>query len=353
MRLSIIIPVYNVQNYISITLNSLLLQKRNDFEVIIVDDGSKDKSISIAKELIDGKLINWKILNQENQGVSAARNRGILEASGEYILFLDGDDYISEDLVKTVYSYLDKQTPDVICWGYNDVDTNGQLIDCYTNRYDLMECMITGLNTLQKIIIDKNMWIWTGSVAYRRDFLLKKDLKFTEGCANGEDQEFLYKTLSMAKEVTVINEILSYYVQREASISNSYNVKRFDAINAFRRASNHVEKIGNEDAMEIVSILKNDIIISNYLGIYIECIESLLSRGMPLRKAVSFIKRDIEEQYPGLINHVYEIMKEYKTKNFKYGLKIKLYMISPVLYVHLLNDKKQKCVKRKNVGLIY
>ena len=127
MKLSIIIPAYNVQNNIHNTLFSLLNQSNKNFEIILVNDGSTDNTLEVVERILSkNNLINYKIVNKENGGVSSARNVGILEAQGEYLYFLDGDDYVSPNMVSIVNSYIiNNNYPDIIAWGYDNVDENG------------------------------------------------------------------------------------------------------------------------------------------------------------------------------------------------------------------------------------
>lgn len=113
--ISVIIPIYNVEEYLEKCVNSVLNQTYSDLEIILVDDGSTDNSGKICDELKnkDNRII---VIHQENQGLSAARNAGIAKALGEYIAFVDSDDYIMEDMYETLYKNLEKTDADIsIC----------------------------------------------------------------------------------------------------------------------------------------------------------------------------------------------------------------------------------------------
>ena len=105
MKLSIIVPVYNVEKYIVKCISSLLDQQTNDYEIIIVNDGTKDKSIDLIKKTFNDSKI--AIIEQENQGLSAARNTGVRHSKGEYIWFVDSDDWITEGCVDKLIPILD------------------------------------------------------------------------------------------------------------------------------------------------------------------------------------------------------------------------------------------------------
>lgn len=103
IKVSIITPVYNVEECIERSINSVINQTNKDFELLLIDDGSKDRSIDIAKDLLEKTDIDYKIITQKNSGVSVARNKGIEVAVGEYITFLDSDDYIDSRFIELMY----------------------------------------------------------------------------------------------------------------------------------------------------------------------------------------------------------------------------------------------------------
>ena len=115
MRLSIIIPVYNVEKYISRCLESLCHQSlsQNDYEILIVNDGSTDNSVAIANQYVD-KYANFKLIDKENGGVGSARNKGIAEAKGNYIYFIDPDDYLATNLLKILLDYADNYSLEIL-----------------------------------------------------------------------------------------------------------------------------------------------------------------------------------------------------------------------------------------------
>ena len=117
-KISVIIPVYNTENYLKECLNSVINQTFKDIEIICVNDGSTDNSLSILEEYArtDSRI---KIINQKNQGVSSSRNNGIKSARGEYIMFLDSDDLYKPDLCEKVVEKIDSQSPDIVMWGHD------------------------------------------------------------------------------------------------------------------------------------------------------------------------------------------------------------------------------------------
>ena len=120
-KFSIIIPVYNVEKYLKKCLDSVFNQTYKDYEVIVVNDGTKDNSMDIVKDY------DVKVINQKNQGLSAARNAGVKKATGEYLIFLDSDDYWEKDLLKELSKSL-KNNPDLIRFQINEVYEDGKTI---------------------------------------------------------------------------------------------------------------------------------------------------------------------------------------------------------------------------------
>jgi len=347
MKLSIIIPAYNVEKYIRTTINSLIVQSDKRFEIVIVDDGSTDSTLEVASSIVkESKLNNCKIISKINGGVSSARNEGIQKASGKYIMFLDGDDYVAKDLVEKIYSKIDYSDRDVICFGCDIVDENKNIINSYFDTFEAKGTM-TGIDALNNIINHKNMWIYTGSAVYRNEFLTQYDIKYTPGCVNGEDQEFTIKALSRAKDVIFINSVLCYYVQRHTSISNSYNIKRFDTIVALERTYKYLEAIDNSDFHLIAKKIKNKHIVDNYIYNFDCCLDYRYKTGKFNTKSFKNLYNDIEGAYPLSNSEVVTSMRNYSGENRKILLKVKMFLNSPALYIWIFSLKNKIKEMRK------
>ena len=156
--LSIIIPVYNVADYVGKTLTSLEEQTNKNFELIIVDDGSIDSSLEVVRERLQaGNISRYSIIEQEKmQELVLHRNKGFEKAEGEYVLFLDGDDYIGSNLVERLSTVTRECSPDIICWGFDKVLKDGKSIDVYSLKYrNKPEVMMTGLEALTNMVVKK------------------------------------------------------------------------------------------------------------------------------------------------------------------------------------------------------
>jgi len=208
-RLSIIIPVYNNENYLRSALQSVLAQTYPDFEVLVVDDGSTDGSRAICQEFAQ-KDKRLRIIHKENGGVSSARNRGIEEAVGQYIAFVDGDDCIDPEMYTTMITILQ--------------DTGADLVDCrvikesqYMPRpYEKGDVEVSDhpLEYLSKTgyFIDSSL-----NKVYRRDFI--GHTRFDESISYSEDKLFVTELIFKAKKMALVSNIFYHYIQHGGSLS--------------------------------------------------------------------------------------------------------------------------------------
>jgi len=213
---TIIVPVYNVESYIDECLKSLVSQTYRNIEIICVNDGSTDDGVSIVNKYKgeDERII---LVNQQNSGVSVARNIGLSLARGEIVLFVDSDDYVDLDAVELIIESFSKDKPDLILFGYRDVVFAGggeqkkleHLPNEYFRRSDLTRVIVT---------------CW--SKAYSLEFLRKNSIKFKEGLFY-EDLLFNWQCLVSAESVVKINRVLySYRNIREGSIMDLSREKK-------------------------------------------------------------------------------------------------------------------------------
>ena len=132
-QISVIIPVYNVEQYLSKCLESIINQTLQDIEIICINDGSTDNSLQILEEYAqkDSRMI---VINQENQGVGVARNKGLEIARGDYIWFVDSDDYVERNGLDYVYEKSKENNADIVCFGVNNI-CKSTIISGHTNQY--------------------------------------------------------------------------------------------------------------------------------------------------------------------------------------------------------------------------
>lgn len=220
MKISVIVPVYNVEKYIEKCISSIKMQTFTDFECLIVDDGSKDNSIEIARQLIINDS-RFKILSKANGGLSDARNYGLKRAKGEYVCFIDSDDYIDKDLFALTYEMAKKHNSDIVCFDLYYVFDYEKKI---SKGAEFEE--VSSYKDDKEIIFNNNS---ANNKLYRREFL--SDKQFIKNMWY-EDMAVIPVWIAEANNMSYVNKPLYYYVQREGSISHSANPKIFDIYTA-------------------------------------------------------------------------------------------------------------------------
>jgi glycosyltransferase involved in cell wall biosynthesis len=228
--ISVIVAFYNSGERIKNSLESLKNQNNKNFEAIFINDGSTDQSLNILKTYLIECDFDYKVINKKNEGVSIARNAGIKESKGKYVYFLDADDFIDKSLIDKIINKLNnsKLAPDLIYWGWDKINEDKVIFEKYENNYKYIE------NT-DSLLIDymlHRIWIWTGSAAYRKNFLIENNIFFPEGVVITEDIVFIFTSLLKAKTVKCIPKSLSFYCIHDDSISHKYTFKRIHTIKA-------------------------------------------------------------------------------------------------------------------------
>lgn len=206
---SVVVPVYNVEAYISETIESIITQSCQNIEIILINDGSTDNSGIICESYakIDSRII---VIHQRNSGVSAARNRGIDLAKGEYICFVDGDDTIDSDMIELLYTF-----------GYNhDIDLILPIGNKYTQKIERNENsfrILEANQVLSDYLQFKNL---LDSHGLLKTEIVKK-IKYSDSIFFWEDYAFMVELISRCNSIAKTTNIFYYYRQREGSANNS------------------------------------------------------------------------------------------------------------------------------------
>lgn len=209
-KVSLIIPVYNVQDYIEKCMDSVVNQTIDDMEIIIVNDGSKDQSKQKIERYLE-KYPKIKYLEKENGGLSDARNYGLKFATGEYVAFLDSDDYVEKNTYEEMYNLAKKEKSDMV---------ECDFIWEYPNR---IREDIGSLYSSKKEMIEKARVVaWNKLI--KREIIEKTNLQFPVGLRY-EDVEFFYKIVPYINKVSFVKKCLIHYVQRGDSIANTQNIR--------------------------------------------------------------------------------------------------------------------------------
>lgn len=223
MKLSIVIPVYNVERYIEKCLLSCINQdiQASDYEIIVVNDGTPDNSMTIVENIAKSHC-NIKILNQENQGLSVARNNGFEIATGDYVWFVDSDDWIEENCLRRITNELTDNI-DILQLQYRlAYDDSALNKDCYT----IIDRCVSGFDQT----CNGGLPAPAQFCIYRANFLRDNNLSFVKGIYH-EDSEFKPRAVYLAEKIMSDNIVsYNYYQRQSGSITSSFSIKRANDI---------------------------------------------------------------------------------------------------------------------------
>lgn len=224
-KVSVIIPIYNVEKYLGKCIDSVLAQTLDDLEVILVDDGSTDGSPEICDEY--ARHSNVTVIHQKNKGLSAARNSGMRAAKGEYVAFIDSDDYVAVEMYAEMYSCAKQNSVDIVCCNYALVKDEKVLPN--QDGY-FPENTIIGPFEIRNILTSKQgsklLWFSWKSL-FSREMLMKNDIWFIEEPIV-EDSPFNLDAMLSANAICFINKPFYYYVQTPTSIIRGGYKKDFN-----------------------------------------------------------------------------------------------------------------------------
>lgn len=302
MLLSIIIPVYNAEKYIMSCIESILCQSFNDYEIILIDDGSVDKS-GIICEMYSQKYDNILLKRIENSGVSNARNVGIRMAKGEYIQFIDSDDevkpYMMEGISKELRS---KEYPDLIIYGADIVNSEHKVIN---NIMPLSEGLsdvkteLKNLNIRSKATLLHYIWNrW-----YKRDMIISNNILFDTNINLGEDFIFNCEVLQHCMNVCFMREpIYVYYKRSEESLTGKFrNDELFRRRKMFESFCNLYKNYDlYEEYIDKLEILEANIAITSMQSIgFDDC-------KLAYKEKVKFLKQFMHSEYK---KYIYKALK--------------------------------------------
>lgn len=313
--ISVVVPIYKVEEYIEECITSILNQTYKNIEVILVNDGSPDKCGEICENFKqnDDRIT---VIHQSNRGLSNARNTGLKRAKGKYICFIDSDDYIENDFLEVLYNEAENNNLDITCGSYTKLysdkkmEKNNRNINLYTEK------AIEGKEFLrnQFIFNDYRMEVWTN--LYNKNFLLENKIEFYDGILH-EDEEFTPKVFLKANRVKLVYTNGYIYRQREESIMNKTSTIR--NVDSIKLIINELSKIFYNEKIDDIS---KDVISM----IIVHLFNSLI-----LRIKLSDINDKIEQYRKIDIKKLNSIIK-HKNTNIKVKFKVFILSISPRVF---------------------
>ena len=236
IKISVVVPAYNVEKYIEKALRSIMEQSLKEIEIIVINDGSKDNTLNIIKKLIleDSRIV---LIDKKNGGVSQARNDGIKKARGEYISFIDGDDWIEKDFYKDCYKYGVKNNLDIIATDAY-IDYFRKKRTKYLKEFETEE-IISGKKYLSQLYKNNCLKVVWNKII-KKDIFIKNNLFFLENVPSGEDMNLTIKLGYVTSRIGKVNKAYYHYIQYPQSVTKQKTankiypfLKSFDDIREF------------------------------------------------------------------------------------------------------------------------
>lgn len=287
VKISIIVPVYNVKEYLERCLNSLINQTLKDIEIIVIDDGSTDGSQEI--------LLKYKkritLITQKNKGVATARNRGLDVARGEYIAFVDSDDWVDLDMYKNMYRKAKEKNYDMVMCNFKYVDDKRE----WSGQCDFSNDVIN-IEDKKKYMISMFPVLW--NKIYKKEKIDK--LRFKDGVW-AEDVEYLYRVLPNINTIGYLNQENYYYFQREKSESRLFDKRVYYYVENFNNIIEYYKK------NQIYNLYEKELEYCYVRYLYATFIKRAASfeNNVEYKKAVNTAINNVKEKFPKYRKNLY------------------------------------------------
>lgn len=354
--LSIIVPVYNGENFIEDCIDSIINQTLKDIEILIINDGSKDNTLNIIESIAksDSRI---KILNQKNSGVSAARNNGISKSRGKYITFVDADDYIDKTMYEKMYKKAEEFNSDIVICNVNDVLNGNKKVSLNLNEGIIDIRKLTESEFLSNEYFKLGTAVW--HKIFKSNLIKENKIKFINYSeVASEDTLFNYEAMLKAKRLYCIEEALYDYKINENSLTKSKSAKE----NMIKRCMNTVNimsdflsknKIEGENFIDYITYWE----FINALSYVDELKVKLLVNSIKEYSKISTFNKAIKkialssELDKYFINHKgsYSIINKFFDKVFSLLCLCKLYYFAGA--IHLLRLKRANKIQTNDVNL--
>ncbi len=312
-KISVILPVYNVEQYIAKSIHSVLNQSYIDFELIVVIDGSKDNSEVIAREFEKTDL-RVKVYTKPNGGLSDARNYGLNMATGEFIYFLDSDDWIEPNLLEDNIKMLEDKNLDFIVFGFyqDNVDSNEQLIENIPHIPENNEWINSEPIYFTPYMLNILGYAW--NKIYRKGYLDKHQIKFTIGVSLVEDILFNAKVYQYADRIVFNRQAYVHYIQRPVTtLTKQFHEQSFEWVKLKHKAlQDFLDAWSFDNTQEILA--------SNLIGGLRYCVLNLFryKNQFNFRQKVSYIDKMLNDI--DVINYLQFYIPESRNDKIYYQL---------------------------------
>ncbi|WP_205450011.1 CDP-glycerol glycerophosphotransferase family protein [Clostridium botulinum] len=367
-EISVIIPAYNVEQYLDECFDSLINQTYKEFEIIVVNDGSTDSTRCMLEQYC-GIVDNLIVINQENSGSAGGpRNKGINRAKGKYIFFLDPDDKLPYTALETLHSKIIKSNADICCGNYNKFKKNSMWTLKHVTEKIYYSERITTFN--DEIGFANNIIAW--NKLYNKKFLIENNIYFDENLRYGEDRSFVMKAYTHADSIHIIPNCIYNYRERESqnnkSATQEFTLKIFnesieackmdvDILN-FQKCKYTTKHIYNKERVQhdflrfLDYYAKNDANVEKWKKIiemskaYIKLLDNNMNNLSYIqRKKINYL---IEEDIEGLKKYI-----KNKKKLYRCIYKNKKFKIQDLTDIKCLNQKKNEYITEEDLNLFY
>lgn len=277
-KVSIVVPVYNVEKYLEKCLDSIVSQTCQDFVVYLVNDGSPDRSIDIMRKYQKMHPDMFVVINKLNGGLSSARNKAIRQVYTKYITFIDSDDYVHDRYIELLLKTIEQHDADIVECGLKKVYTNDK------QNVDLLPTLL-GVNDVEKNpYVICHMRVEACAKLYKTDLFHKENIEYPEGLIF-EDTATTPRLVARSKKTVSTHDILYYYLQREDSITSTVNEKIFHLYD--------IAQLLGEDKYASIYKLQFDFVRIRRIQILIEKLLTTGGQMVEVKKALNYLDKHL------------------------------------------------------------
>lgn len=321
-KISIIIPAYNVQKYLNKCIESVIAQTYKKIEIILVDDGSTDESSKLC-DIWASKDDRINVIHKKNGGLSEARNIGLDNSTGKFVMFIDSDDYIEPDMVALLYNRAINDNSQMVLCNFNYVDESYQYMKQLNLNLPLKDEIISKEEFLNRLVKDNKYWYYVvaWNKLYNRE--LFNDIRYPIGKLH-EDEFIIQLIVDKCINISCVQNSLYNYLQRNNSImGKKVNSRTIDGAEAFLLRANYLEENGMNELSAKCACLGIDIIIKCWLNLNLKD----LTTKNNILSMINNYRKFLSKQ------NVYKISIKEKIKIWTFLLNINIC----ILYVKIIN----------------
>lgn len=316
-KISVIVPFYNSEKYIEKTVKSIIGQEFDGFEVILIDDGSIDKSKNIVSTILKNSSVPYTIISEKNSGLSAARNRGLSESSGEFVCFIDSDDILDKKHLQSLYSLINSNHLDVVHSDYEVTTENVREGSSCTYGHE----KVYERDQVIAYAVKRKPAIIVCGFLIRKSYIEGKSLYFNERLKFGEDSDYIYKTIFQTNKIGFTHTASYKYLNHSNSIMKTISLEQAQIyLEEFTNTILYLEGKERKDIQKLQKVYYREIL--GFLHAYSKCAN---------RKDYDAIiqKLDLGKMY-----HVLKKFPEVKTR-----IAMSILWLNPNLFYYCMHGK--------------